>query len=152
LNSGDFLGEGCLAAQPLRMATASTISDCSIVRLEKAAMILRASRHGRRTRAGARRRGAAAPRRASGFTASPGRRVSAEIRVVRRRRCVARVPSGSTSRGGAAAARVLRAAIVDLRARGSPRSAAVFQAPTTLYPNAQAPETRAPPRRRAIGR
>jgi CRP-like cAMP-binding protein len=39
LNSGDFLGEGCLAAQPLRMATASTISDCSIVRLEKAAMI-----------------------------------------------------------------------------------------------------------------
>ena len=39
LNSGDFLGEGCLAAQPLRLATASTMSGCSIVRLEKAAMI-----------------------------------------------------------------------------------------------------------------
>jgi CRP/FNR family transcriptional regulator, cyclic AMP receptor protein len=39
LDSGDFLGEGCLAAQPLRMATATAISDCSIVRLEKAAML-----------------------------------------------------------------------------------------------------------------
>jgi CRP/FNR family cyclic AMP-dependent transcriptional regulator len=39
LDSGDFLGEGCLAAQPLRMATATTISDCSIVRLEKSAMM-----------------------------------------------------------------------------------------------------------------
>jgi CRP/FNR family cyclic AMP-dependent transcriptional regulator len=39
LGTGDFLGEGCLAAQPLRMATATTISDCSIVRLEKGAMI-----------------------------------------------------------------------------------------------------------------
>jgi len=39
MESGEFLGEGCLAAQPLRMATAITISDCSIVRLEKAVMI-----------------------------------------------------------------------------------------------------------------
>jgi CRP/FNR family cyclic AMP-dependent transcriptional regulator len=39
LGSGDFLGEGCLTAQPLRMVTATAISDCSIVRLEKAAMI-----------------------------------------------------------------------------------------------------------------
>src|SRR6266849_2362782 len=39
LNSGDFLGEGCLRAQPLRMSTATAISNCSIVRLEKAAMI-----------------------------------------------------------------------------------------------------------------
>ena len=39
LGSGDFLGEGCLAAQPIRMATATAMSDCSIVRLEKAAMI-----------------------------------------------------------------------------------------------------------------
>ena len=39
LDSGDFLGEGCLAAQPLRMATATAISDCSIVRLERAATI-----------------------------------------------------------------------------------------------------------------
>jgi CRP/FNR family cyclic AMP-dependent transcriptional regulator len=39
LGTGDFLGEGCLTAQPLRMATATAISDCSLVRLEKAAMI-----------------------------------------------------------------------------------------------------------------
>jgi CRP/FNR family transcriptional regulator, cyclic AMP receptor protein len=39
LSAGDFLGEGCLAAQPARMATATAISNCSIVRLEKAAMI-----------------------------------------------------------------------------------------------------------------
>jgi CRP/FNR family cyclic AMP-dependent transcriptional regulator len=36
---GDFLGEGCLAAQPLRMATATAMSDCSVVRLEKAATV-----------------------------------------------------------------------------------------------------------------
>lgn len=35
LGPGDFLGEGCLAGQPLRMATALTISDSSIVRLAK---------------------------------------------------------------------------------------------------------------------
>ena len=39
LSVGDFLGEGCLAAQPLRMATATAMSDCSVVRLEKAATI-----------------------------------------------------------------------------------------------------------------
>jgi CRP/FNR family cyclic AMP-dependent transcriptional regulator len=39
LDTGDFLGEGCLRAEPLRMATATVISDCSIVRLEKAAMV-----------------------------------------------------------------------------------------------------------------
>jgi len=39
LGPSDFLGEGCLAAQVLRMATATAISDCSIVRLERAAMI-----------------------------------------------------------------------------------------------------------------
>jgi CRP-like cAMP-binding protein len=32
-------GEGSLAGRPLRMATATAISDCSIVQLEKAAMI-----------------------------------------------------------------------------------------------------------------
>ena len=32
---GDFFGEGCLAGLPLRMATATALSDCSIVRLEK---------------------------------------------------------------------------------------------------------------------
>jgi CRP/FNR family transcriptional regulator, cyclic AMP receptor protein len=39
LGAGDFFGEGCLAGQPLRMATACTMSDCSIVRMEKAAAI-----------------------------------------------------------------------------------------------------------------
>lgn len=39
LGPGDFLGEGCLAAQPVRLATATAISNCSIIRLEKASMI-----------------------------------------------------------------------------------------------------------------
>jgi CRP-like cAMP-binding protein len=39
LGVGDFLGEGCLAAQSRRMATATAMSDCSVLRLEKAAMI-----------------------------------------------------------------------------------------------------------------
>jgi CRP-like cAMP-binding protein len=29
LDKGDFFGEGCLAGQPLRMATATAITDCS---------------------------------------------------------------------------------------------------------------------------
>jgi CRP/FNR family cyclic AMP-dependent transcriptional regulator len=36
LSTGDFFGEGCLAGQPLRMATATAMSDCSIMQLEKA--------------------------------------------------------------------------------------------------------------------
>jgi len=36
LGEGDFFGEGCLAGQPLRMSTVTTITDCSIVRLDKA--------------------------------------------------------------------------------------------------------------------
>jgi CRP/FNR family transcriptional regulator, cyclic AMP receptor protein len=39
LGAGDFLGEGCLAGQPLRMSTATAISTCVTVRVEKAAMI-----------------------------------------------------------------------------------------------------------------
>ena len=39
LSVGDFLGEGCIAAQPVRMATATAMSDCSVVRLEKAATV-----------------------------------------------------------------------------------------------------------------
>jgi CRP/FNR family transcriptional regulator, cyclic AMP receptor protein len=35
LGSGDFFGEGCLARQHMRMATASTMSECSLMRLEK---------------------------------------------------------------------------------------------------------------------
>jgi CRP-like cAMP-binding protein len=36
LGEGDFFGEGCLAGQPLRMSTATTMTECSIVRIEKA--------------------------------------------------------------------------------------------------------------------
>ncbi len=39
LGAGDFFGEGCLAGQNLRMATATAMSDCSITRLEKAVVI-----------------------------------------------------------------------------------------------------------------
>ena len=39
LETGDFLGEGCLEAQPLRPATSTTMSDCSIIRLEKSATV-----------------------------------------------------------------------------------------------------------------
>jgi CRP/FNR family cyclic AMP-dependent transcriptional regulator len=39
LGTGDFFGEGCLADQPLRMANATAMSECTIVRLEKQATI-----------------------------------------------------------------------------------------------------------------
>ena len=39
LSAGDFLGEGCLAGRPVCLATATALSDCSIVRLEKPATI-----------------------------------------------------------------------------------------------------------------
>ena len=39
LSVGDFFGEGCLAGQPLRMATAVAVTECSVMRLEKSAMI-----------------------------------------------------------------------------------------------------------------
>jgi CRP-like cAMP-binding protein len=35
VGAGDFFGEGCLAGQPLRMATATAMMDCRIVRLDK---------------------------------------------------------------------------------------------------------------------
>ena len=35
LGVGDFFGEGCLAAQPRRIATASAMTDCSIARIAK---------------------------------------------------------------------------------------------------------------------
>jgi CRP/FNR family transcriptional regulator, cyclic AMP receptor protein len=38
LSAGDFLGEGCLAGQPVRMATATAVSDCSLYRIEKVQM------------------------------------------------------------------------------------------------------------------
>src|SRR4051812_34585173 len=39
LGVGDFFGQGCLAGQPLRMATAVASSVCSIMRLEKPDMV-----------------------------------------------------------------------------------------------------------------
>jgi CRP/FNR family transcriptional regulator, cyclic AMP receptor protein len=39
LGVGDFVGEGCLAGQPLRIATATAATDCSTLRLDKAATI-----------------------------------------------------------------------------------------------------------------
>jgi CRP/FNR family transcriptional regulator, cyclic AMP receptor protein len=36
LGAGDFFGEGCLAGQQVRMATAAAMSECAIMRLEKA--------------------------------------------------------------------------------------------------------------------
>jgi CRP/FNR family transcriptional regulator, cyclic AMP receptor protein len=39
LGPGDFFGEGCLARQTLRMATASAMDVCSIMRMEKARII-----------------------------------------------------------------------------------------------------------------
>jgi len=39
LNAGEFLGEGCLAGQPLRMATATTVTDCNLFRIEKSLML-----------------------------------------------------------------------------------------------------------------
>ena len=39
LGVDEFLGEGCLSGQPLRLATASAMTECEIMRLEKAAII-----------------------------------------------------------------------------------------------------------------
>ena len=39
LGDGAFFGEGCLAGQQVRMATAVAMSECTIVRIEKAAII-----------------------------------------------------------------------------------------------------------------
>jgi CRP/FNR family transcriptional regulator, cyclic AMP receptor protein len=39
LGKDDFCGEGCLAGQPRRMATAAAMEDCEIMRLEKGAFI-----------------------------------------------------------------------------------------------------------------
>ena len=40
LGIGDFLGEGCIASdQPLRVASATAITDCCLLRIEKEAML-----------------------------------------------------------------------------------------------------------------
>lgn len=39
LDGGDFFGEGCLAGQPLRISTATTMTPCSVLRLERATVV-----------------------------------------------------------------------------------------------------------------
>jgi len=39
LNEGDFFGEGSLTGQPLRMSSATAMTDCSVMRIEKKAMM-----------------------------------------------------------------------------------------------------------------
>ena len=39
LAPGDFFGEGSIAGQPLRMSTALAMSECSVIRIEKKAMM-----------------------------------------------------------------------------------------------------------------
>ena len=39
LGPSDFFGEGCLSGQPLRMATATAMTECSIARLERATAV-----------------------------------------------------------------------------------------------------------------
>jgi CRP/FNR family transcriptional regulator, cyclic AMP receptor protein len=39
LNKGDFLGEGCLTGQPLRLCSATTMTDCSVMKIDKRSMI-----------------------------------------------------------------------------------------------------------------
>jgi CRP/FNR family transcriptional regulator, cyclic AMP receptor protein len=39
LKSGDFFGEGCLAGQPLRMGTATTITATTVMEVKKARMV-----------------------------------------------------------------------------------------------------------------
>jgi CRP/FNR family transcriptional regulator, cyclic AMP receptor protein len=39
LNAGDFFGEGCLTGQPLRMCSATTMTECTIMRIDKKSMM-----------------------------------------------------------------------------------------------------------------
>jgi CRP/FNR family cyclic AMP-dependent transcriptional regulator len=38
LNGGDFFGEGCLAGQPLRLCSATAMTDCSVMKIDKSSM------------------------------------------------------------------------------------------------------------------
>jgi CRP-like cAMP-binding protein len=40
LNEGEFFGEGGLAGQPLRMGSATTLTNCELLRIDKKAMML----------------------------------------------------------------------------------------------------------------
>src|SRR5580698_10711318 len=39
LNEGDFFGEGCLAGQLLRLCSATAMTDCSVMRIDKKSMM-----------------------------------------------------------------------------------------------------------------
>jgi CRP/FNR family cyclic AMP-dependent transcriptional regulator len=39
LNEGDFFGEGCLTGQSLRLCAATAMTDCSVMRIDKNAMV-----------------------------------------------------------------------------------------------------------------
>jgi CRP/FNR family transcriptional regulator, cyclic AMP receptor protein len=39
LNEGDFFGEGCLTGQPLRLCSATAMTNCSVMRIDEKAMI-----------------------------------------------------------------------------------------------------------------
>jgi CRP/FNR family transcriptional regulator, cyclic AMP receptor protein len=39
LNAGDFFGEGCLTGQPLRMCSATAMTDCTVMQIEKKSMM-----------------------------------------------------------------------------------------------------------------
>ena len=39
LNEGDFFGEGCLTGQPIRLCSAIAVAECSLMRIEKRAMM-----------------------------------------------------------------------------------------------------------------
>ena len=39
LGEGDFFGEACLAGQPFRMLTATAMTDCAVLRIDKKAMM-----------------------------------------------------------------------------------------------------------------
>ena len=39
LNEGDFFGESCLTGQPFRLCSATAITDCSVMRIDKKSMM-----------------------------------------------------------------------------------------------------------------
>jgi len=39
LDADEFFGEGCLAGQPLRISTATAVTDCTLYRIEKSLMV-----------------------------------------------------------------------------------------------------------------
>ena len=39
LNEGEFFGESCLTGEPLRLSSATAMTDCSVMRIEKKAMM-----------------------------------------------------------------------------------------------------------------